>query len=196
MRCGKELLGVRITKAYRRKNYLCVPCMNETKDDVKAILKYKHKYERYQKKLNQYKEENLKKITHSAQTAEEIIKKICESIFNFKVKQEVVFEPYIIDFVIQFNSIKIGIEIDGGIHDDQIDYDEKRDVFLSNMFSLPIYRFKNDFVQTEQFGKVVWMICIQILNLWFSKINDIAKLYGQPLIGEKGYEQREFLFST
>jgi very-short-patch-repair endonuclease len=184
MRCGKDLLGVRVTRAYRRKNYLCVPCIKETKDDLKEILKYKHKYDKYQKKLNRYKEENLKKITYSAKTAEEIIKKICESIFNFKVQQEVIFEPYILDFVIRFNTIKIGVEIDGGIHNDQIDYDEKRDQFLSNTFNLPVFRFKNEFVQTEQFGKAVWLLCLKMLELWSDKINEIAKLYGFPLIGD------------
>ena len=178
MRCGKELLGIMPVRNYRRKNYLCVPCIKETKDDVKEILKYKHKYERYQNKLKKYKEENIKKMTFSGQSAEKIMRGIAESVFNFKVLKEVIFEPYIIDFVVQFNSIKIGIEIDGGIHNDQLDYDEKRDQVLSARFDLPIFRFTNDIIQTDDFVKAIWNICYKINNLQTERINKIAKIYG------------------
>ena len=50
-------------------------------------------------------------------------------------------EIYILDF---YNNLKkIGIELDGGIHNDRVEYDQKIDLILKNM-GIEIIRFKNE----------------------------------------------------
>jgi very-short-patch-repair endonuclease len=139
---------------------------------------YKKRYKTYQKKLKTYSEENIKKRTFSTGTAEEILNKICIGIFNYKVEKEKILEPYIVDFMIQFQQIKFGIEIDGGIHDKQLDYDDNRDQVISTKYNIPIIRFKNEDVNTEYFINSIWDICYKILELRINQINIIAEKYG------------------
>jgi very-short-patch-repair endonuclease len=138
---------------------------------------YRDKYRLYRKKLKKYSCKNLLKPTPSASGAEAILQKIVQNIFFFKLSKEVVFEPYIVDFVISHAAVKIGIEIDGSVHDRQQNYDEERDQILLQKYALPIYRFKNDDVQTSNFIKAIWASCYQIYEVRIAQVNSIANKY-------------------
>lgn len=177
LKCGKDLWDVIPSDKYARKNYLCRMCLFDIDDDPVEAAMYRKKYKQYRNKLKTYSCENLIKSTPSARTAENILNQIASSIFFFKVSKEVIFEPYIVDFVISLANVKIGIEIDGSIHEKQQVYDEKRDDILSVKYGLPVYRFKNDDVATENFIKSIWAICYHIYDLRIAKVNAIAKKY-------------------
>lgn len=55
---------------------------------------------------------------------------------------------------------------------------KKEDQVLSARFDLPIFRFTNDIIQTDDFVKAIWNICYKINNLQTERINKIAKIYG------------------
>jgi very-short-patch-repair endonuclease len=177
MKCGKELWDITQGKIYARKNYLCRMCLFDIDKYPNEAELYRNKYKKYRHKLKTYSYENLIKSTKSAVTAETIIHKIANSIFFFNIKKEVIFEPYIVDFVISHANVKIGIEIDGSIHEKQQNYDEKRDSILLSKYGLPIYRFSNDNILEESFVNAIWGICYEVYQVRMDQINAVAKKY-------------------
>ncbi len=55
--------------------------------------------------------------------------------------------PYIVDFYCA--SVRLVIEVDGPIHDEQVEYDRERDAYLA-AHDLRILRFTNDAVFSDQ----------------------------------------------
>ena len=107
--------------------------------------------------LKKRKKKLINNPTKSQKRAERIVRKIAFQKFGYKVQSERILKPYIIDIYIK--SIKIGIEIDGGIHKSESGYDNKRDEFLMVNHGVSIIRFKNEDVGTEYFKKSIWAIC-------------------------------------
>lgn len=177
LKCDKELWDIAPYKKYARKNYLCRMCLVDIDDFPEEATKYRQQYKKYRNKLTSYSRENLRKPTAAGNGAESILGKIVQNIFFFKLSKELIFEPYIVDFVISHATVKIGIEIDGGIHDKQQTYDEERDEILLNKYGLPVYRFKNDDVMTDKFVKSIWAACYHIYELRIAQVNVIAGKY-------------------
>jgi len=75
---------------------------------------------------------------------------------GWRWKRQVPQGPYIVDFYCA--SAALVIELDGGQHADQIDYDERRTAFL-NATGLRVLRFWNHQVLTSFDG-----VCLSILN--------------------------------
>ena len=75
---------------------------------------------------------------------------------GWRWKRQVPQGPYIVDFYCA--SAALVIELDGGQHADQIDYDERRTAFL-NAKGLRVLRFWNLQVLTSFDG-----VCLSILN--------------------------------
>lgn len=161
MKCGKELWDVQPNKKYARKNYLCRMCLV----DIDRIPGEAEK---------------------SSSLAESILSKIVGGVFFFKLTNEVIYEPYIVDFVVSHAIVKIGIEIDGSVHEKQQSYDERRDEILLTKYGLPVYRFANEDVNTDRFIKSVWAICYQIYKTRIEQVDAIAGKYNIKRFTEGG----------
>ena len=66
---------------------------------------------------------------------------------KFKFRRQYVIEPYIVDFICL--SEKLIIELDGGQHYDQLEYDRLRTLFLQSK-GYKVLRFWNDTVLKEK----------------------------------------------
>ena len=97
------------------------------------------------------------KKPRSQKNAHQYVFKVARKTFHFKVDSEKMFDPYFIDIFIR--PLRIGIEIDGGIHDKQGGYDNNRDLFLWEKYGVKVYRFKNEDIGTEYFKAAIWKIC-------------------------------------
>jgi very-short-patch-repair endonuclease len=117
-------------------------------------------------KRKAFKKKLEKSKPRSQKNAHQYIFKVARKVFNFKVDSEKMFDPYFIDIYIR--PLKIGIEIDGGIHDHKEGYDNNRDLFLWEKYGVKIYRFKNEDIGTAYFKGAIWKICfdgsIQIIK--------------------------------
>lgn len=127
-------------------------------------------------KLKDYQKENLSKMPLPQKRACKTIRRIAHDVFGFHVEPEKIFAPYIIDIYIK--EIKVGIEIDGGVNNNQHTYDEKRDFFLLDKHGLKIFRFENSLVGTQYFKHSVWAICYSGLVDHLRKVNDTARHRG------------------
>ena len=65
---------------------------------------------------------------------------------NFKFNRQFIIEPYIVDFICREEMLII--EIDGGQHNEQVEYDKERTYFLEEM-SYRVLRFWNNEVLTN-----------------------------------------------
>jgi very-short-patch-repair endonuclease len=73
---------------------------------------------------------------------------------GWKWRRQVPVGPFIVDFLCL--EAAIAIELDGGIHAQQADYDARRDAYLRAR-GLQVLRFWNSEV-SEDFGSVCWKI--------------------------------------
>lgn len=123
--------------------------------------------------LKARKLELLQRTTPSQRNAEKKIKRIAIDVFGFNVKSERIFRPYILDIYIQ--NIKVGIEIDGGVHNKKESYDDRRDQFLWDRHGVKVYRFTNDEVKTKAFKQAIFDICLDGVNNYLSFIKSHAE---------------------
>ena len=99
--------------------------------------------------------ETLKQSSKSLrtnQTPQELLlwKELRASRFKgYKFRRQFVIKPYIVDFICLRK--RLIIELDGGHHMDNIDYDSKRDTFLRNN-DFTVIRFWNNEVDTNLHG--------------------------------------------
>jgi len=112
--------------------------------------------------------ELLGKTTKSQAKALKIVRNIAIDIFKYKVFSERILMPYILDIVI--HDVKVGIELDGSVHNDSNGYDNRRDMFLWSQYKLKVYRFKNEDVFTPAFTQTIWDICIRGVDDYIVKI--------------------------
>jgi len=75
---------------------------------------------------------------------------------GWKWKRQVPFGPYILDFLCR--EATLVVEVDGGIHSDQLAYDERRTAYLATA-GLRVLRFWNSDVMTNRDG-----VCLRILE--------------------------------
>lgn len=125
------------------------------------------------KEIREFKKENLAKMTIPQRKAQKIVVGIAHKLFGFHVKPEKMFIPYIVDIYIL--EAKTAIEIDGGVHGRQQEYDEKRDFFLFDNYGVTVLRFDNEQVRTPYFKHAVWSICYCAEVDRIRKINEIAR---------------------
>jgi len=135
--------------------FLCKDCCRFVGDNPREHELFCQKIYLYKEKLKKFKEENLAKQTKYHKQAASIIEKI-SNVFGMRVEHERIMPPYMIDIYIK--RANIGIEIDGGYHNDRADYDERRDAHLSKFYNTIVYRFKNEDVPTEYFRLSIWGI--------------------------------------
>ena len=114
----------------------------------------------------------IKKPTFTQKKAEEIVKKVAGRIFRYKVQTERIIRPYILDIYIK--NIKIGIEIDGGVHEKQGGYDNKRDQFLWEKHGIRVFRFNNKDITAKYFKETIWQVCIDGTYRYLEHIRERA----------------------
>jgi len=125
------------------------------------------------KKINKSRKKNLlEKTTVSQAKASSIVQSIACKIFKFQVQKERILDPYFLDVYIK--SIKVGIEIDGGIHNQQEGYDNRRDSFLMEKYDVRVFRFKNEDVGTIYFERAIFDICLDGLYNYLNIIRGEA----------------------
>lgn len=71
------------------------------------------------------------------------------NVFNYKFRRQYPIEPYIVDFICF--DLKLIIELDGGQHANQADYDQQRSLFLENR-GFKVIRFWNNEVTENSDG--------------------------------------------
>jgi very-short-patch-repair endonuclease len=71
------------------------------------------------------------------------------NLFNYKFRRQFPVEPYIADFACL--ELKLIIELDGGQHANQINYDDKRSLFLERL-GFKVVRFWNNDVINNTVG--------------------------------------------
>jgi very-short-patch-repair endonuclease len=98
------------------------------------------------------------------------IKRIAKR-YDIKVVEEKIMTPYILDIYLPF--LKIGIEIDGGVHDKQGGYDNERDSWLWDRHKIVVFRFKNEEVKTDSFKESIW----NIINAAYINKADAARAF-------------------
>jgi very-short-patch-repair endonuclease len=102
-------------------------------------------------------------LSHNMTKAEIIVwDKLKNGISNCKIAKQYIFLGYIMDFYCR--KAKLGIEIDGGYHNDpqQIIYDKKRQLIIENT-GVKIIRFTNQQVYNDLNG-VLFEISQEIYN--------------------------------
>jgi very-short-patch-repair endonuclease len=154
----------------------CKHCAKFHLEDKARHAEYKKLINLKKKQLKKYGRENRKNITKSCHDAKLIIKEIM-SAFGYHVTHEKVFFPYIADFYIK--EIKCIIEIDGGVHETQLGYDDKRDSWLKDKYQCYVIRFDNKDVNSDMFRKAMWELAEKFLNNRIKKINKLAEDYGK-----------------
>jgi len=82
-------------------------------------------------------------------------------LYNYKFRRQFPIEPYIADFVCL--DLKLIIELDGGQHASQIDYDNQRSLFLEQR-GFKVIRFWNNDVIENTVG-VLEAIYLAILEI-------------------------------
>ena len=178
--CTKCLRCERLLKSgLGDRKYLCKTCRKDIIGNQDEINLYRKKYLEMKIErrltLNKLRNQGIKKMTFPQHNATEIINKIGVEVFGYNHKRECIKDPYRIDSILKNGAIHIGIEIDGGIHNKQPGYDEERDAYLLKKFNLPIYRFKNEEVNTQYFIDSIWAICYSMLIDKITIINKIAQ---------------------
>jgi very-short-patch-repair endonuclease len=73
---------------------------------------------------------------------------------GWKWRRQATVGPFIVDFLCL--EAAVGVEIDGGIHADQIEYDTRRDAYLRR-HGVQVLRFSNAQV-TDDLDRVAWTI--------------------------------------
>ena len=122
-------------------------------------------------KLRKYKKENRATDNILHKSAKKKAKKIAAR-FKLKLTEEAIFNPYIID--LYSPEMKIGFEIDGGIHNKTQDYDYRRDTFLYEQYKILILRFNADEIKNGIFKTAIWACCYKWLLKHIEEINIIA----------------------
>jgi len=104
------------------------------------------------KLLHQY----AKDLRHHATPAEQILWKYLsgKQLMGLKFRRQHVIQPYIVDFYCREK--KLVIEVDGGTHLEQQEYDERREVYLKNK-GFKIIRFINTDIK-ENISEVLKII--------------------------------------
>jgi very-short-patch-repair endonuclease len=80
-------------------------------------------------RIEKYKEQGIRFGQHPYS---EIYWKGVFSNRNIKYKEQVIVKPYILDFILEKNGKLIDFEVDGCLHRDKIEYDNKRNLYLQN----------------------------------------------------------------
>jgi very-short-patch-repair endonuclease len=101
----------------------------------------------------------LKNMPKSQKRAYRIVRGIAQKTYKFKIDQEKIFAPYIVDIYIE--NPNIAIEIDGSVHDETSGYDDRRDKFLLEKYKVHVVRFRNEEIETDYFKKCIWQICFR-----------------------------------
>src|SRR3989338_4467137 len=93
----------------------------------------------FQKKLHQM----AKQLRGRSTSSEQILWKILKgnSRFGVKFRRQWPIDRYIVDFCCL--KLKLIIEVDGPIHDQQKDHDTQHDQILSGYYGFTVVRFKN-----------------------------------------------------
>lgn len=78
---------------------------------------------------------------------------------NAKFRRQHVIAPYIVDFYCAEH--RLAIELDGGQHSEQQDYDQRRDAFLEQK-NITVLRFWNHQMlnETEAVLEAIYRICV------------------------------------
>ena len=132
-------------------------------------------------KLRIYKKENMQKENRLHRKAKFKAKKIAR-LFGLKLREEAIFNPYILDLYIP--KIRVGIEIDGGIHEKTETYDNRRDNFLAEQYGITVLRFTDEQIQKGMFKIVIWECCYNWLIANIKSINKRAELNGIKIPNE------------
>jgi very-short-patch-repair endonuclease len=177
-----------------RRTLLCAECLKRFQSGNRGENIWKKSDTK--KRLAEFREENANHITPSQKKADKIIRKIVKK-FGLQYTTEAPLIPYIIDFY--FKEVKIAIEIDGGIHDRQIAYDDRRDEFLKKIYGITVIRLKNEEVETVFFKQVIVSIgydyikhkILSMNNLFISQgitiPHEFSHITGEPIQFKKLY---------
>ncbi|NOX48277.1 MAG: DUF559 domain-containing protein [Chlorobi bacterium] len=113
----------------------------------------------------------------SQKAATHLVESIACKYFDYHIQKEKILAPYFIDIYIK--EIKVGIEIDGGIHNTQETYDNRRDDFLWKTYRVKIYRFSDkEMKNPERFKWYIWEICMHEFLIKLDKIRKKANKCG------------------
>lgn len=94
--------------------------------------------------IKQYVKQNKRKITKAERLLYFNLRYLCKQKYNIKAKRQFLVYPYIADiFISKFGII---IEADGGIHNNRLDYDYRRDKFLESL-GLLVLRISNFLIE-------------------------------------------------
>lgn len=130
-------------------------------------------------KLRKYKKENKLYDNRLHKMARKKARKIA-SHFKLKLREEAIFNPYILDLYI--DKIRVGIEIDGSIHNKTQNYDNRRDSYLSKQYGIMVLRFTPDEIKNGLFKKVIWECCYSWFIKYIKQINKMATQSGMQNI--------------
>jgi very-short-patch-repair endonuclease len=145
----------------------------DKKDRIKNRSEIMSKSHNRNKQIKAFRKKTFENMTPSHRRANKMVRKIAVKYFGFKMKVEKVYVPYILDIYIP--SIRVGIEIDGGVHDRQFGYDNRRDQFLFDQYGIRMFRFTNAQVHDGDFFKEsVWAICYEGMKAIIHKANNKA----------------------
>ena len=170
--CEKEFDSSKI-----KSNFLCFKCFvnysdnPESRNDILEIIVKK------KKQIAKYRQENIQNPTKACRKAKKEMIKIL-SPFKIKHESERIFFPYIVDFYIRH--FKLAIEIDGEIHEKQIEYDYNRDKFIRANYKVDVIRIKNEDVFTDYFKRILIAYSIIYIREQAEKLNEIAINNGIP----------------
>jgi len=95
----------------------------------------------------QLKERSRKLRTEQTKAEEVLWQELRNKKMGFKFKRQFAIGKFIVDFYC--HELKLIIELDGPIHDEQKEYDKKREEWLKNQRH-HVVRFKNDEVLFER----------------------------------------------
>jgi len=133
---------------------LCKVCESQIQKNESAKKEWLKISGKKKRLLRKFRDKLLYKTPLAQLKAYRYIKKVSD-VFNIKVQHERIFGPFIIDIYIP--RLRSGIEVDGGVHEMQIGYDDSREEYLREA-GVKIYRFKNEEIGTLFFKTAIWQI--------------------------------------
>lgn len=150
---------------------LCKECIALVSKNKKVAKEWERRKGRKSKTLKRFRKKLLYKIFPSQKRALKYIRKVA-NVYWIKIQPERIYGSYIIDIYIP--RLKVGIEIDGGIHKTQIGYDDFKDEYLKR-HGIIIYRFENKEIGTSFFKNAIWQIFnINHIDTHYNKILERA----------------------
>ena len=128
------------------------------------------------KRLARFKCENKKKENTLHKKARRMAREVGKT-FGIKVLEEYIKHPFILDLYIK--ELRIGIEIDGGIHKDREQKDITRDNYLKQKHRIDVFRFNKTEVSNGVYRNSLWFLFYRSFLEKIKTINEHAVVCGR-----------------